>query len=246
MIILSSRAKEIWVKSFCFLALLNLSFILLTFIERALFNYAILIDKTGVPFFDLSSWLFSFLNYSSFFRLAMAILVVFLLYHYFSSRPSFNSEEKQVSQQSSSPNIKFRILAKIIDEAFLWITIALLILVLFFIRSSWLGVLELLGVGNFSGKVNFDILSFYLLFSFFYYFPLWREGQTLGMRLFNLVVVSENGKLLTQKQAIVRFFLDLFAKIALGFPYLTIFFSSQRLTLIDKLSQTRVFSLKKE
>jgi len=67
-----------------------------------------------------------------------------------------------------------------------------------------------------------------------------RGGQTLGMRVWRVKVVRDDGRPLTVKDAAVRFGAAVFSWLPLGFGFIWSLFDRDHLTWHDRLSETRL------
>jgi uncharacterized RDD family membrane protein YckC len=77
-----------------------------------------------------------------------------------------------------------------------------------------------------------------------YYVLNWlRSGQTLGMRAWHLRAVSDSGKPLALKAAILRLIFSLLAWAPAALGVLWLYWDPERLALQDRLSKTRVVRL---
>ncbi|MDO4643506.1 MAG: RDD family protein [Cardiobacteriaceae bacterium] len=77
---------------------------------------------------------------------------------------------------------------------------------------------------------------------FFVYF--WsKQGQTLGMRAWRLVVVDEHGRSLTWRRALLRWLWALITCFIIGIGIWWRFFDTEKRTLYDRLSKTRLYLL---
>ncbi len=69
----------------------------------------------------------------------------------------------------------------------------------------------------------------------------WRYGgQTLGMKAWHLQLINEAGGRLTFRQCATRYVLG---TVAFGFTYLHAVFDTERRTLHDRLSETRIIKV---
>ena len=85
------------------------------------------------------------------------------------------------------------------------------------------------------------LLSVYI--GFFIYF--WRAtGQTLGMQVWKIKLVSCDGKVISRKQGLQRIVVATFSALFLGVGYWIMLFNQDKTTAHDKLSNTRVVSIK--
>ena len=79
-----------------------------------------------------------------------------------------------------------------------------------------------------------------------YYLINWtRSGQTLGMRAWHLRAVTEHGKPLGWKAALLRFIFGILAWAPAGLGVLWLYADPERLALHDRWSKTRVLLLER-
>ena len=85
----------------------------------------------------------------------------------------------------------------------------------------------------------------YLQIGFFFtYF--WRlKGQTLGMQVWKIKTISDDGEMLTLEECAVRFFFATFSFALMGFGFLWILFDTENLAWHDRASGTKVVFLGK-
>lgn len=76
---------------------------------------------------------------------------------------------------------------------------------------------------------------------FFYFILFWKiRGQTPGMRVWKVKTINSEGKLLTTTQCLIRFFSAIISFALLGGGFLWALFSTNRSTLHDHLSKSRL------
>jgi len=81
--------------------------------------------------------------------------------------------------------------------------------------------------------------------TFVFFGGFWTHGgQTLGMRTWKIKIIADNGNKVTWKQAAVRFCAAAVALIPVGIGFLWMLIDSERLAWHDRLSATRLISLK--
>ena len=81
--------------------------------------------------------------------------------------------------------------------------------------------------------------------TFVFYGWFWTHGgQTLGMRTWKIQLVTDQGENLNWKRSAIRFAAAALAFIPAGIGLLWMLFDSERLAWHDKLSATRLISLK--
>jgi len=93
-----------------------------------------------------------------------------------------------------------------------------------------------------------DHPAYYLVLiatTFVFFGGFWTNGgQTLGMRTWKIKIVADNAKKVTWKHAAIRFCAAALALIPVGIGLLWMLFDSERLAWHDRLSATRLISLK--
>ncbi len=90
-----------------------------------------------------------------------------------------------------------------------------------------------------SSPVSFLLKSIWFFISLFYFGHYWtKHGQTLGMRVWKIKVVSNQDTLISWYQAIKRY---LFALLGLGLFWIIV--DKENLALQDRLSQSKLLSL---
>jgi len=70
-----------------------------------------------------------------------------------------------------------------------------------------------------------------------------HSGQTLGMQAWRIRVVSKQGQPITVAQSVVRFGAAMVSWLLLGIGYWMMLFNSEKETLHDKVSNTRLVSV---
>jgi len=117
-----------------------------------------------------------------------------------------------------------------------------LLLIAVLVVATALVVLPLgLGLGISVNPAN-PLYRLYLLsviVGFFLFFWV-RGGQTLGMRVWRIKVIRDDGRPLTLKDATVRFGAAVLSWLPLGLGFFWCWFDPQRLTWHDRLSGTRL------
>ena len=140
--------------------------------------------------------------------------------------------------QARSPHLLRRLGAIVYDS----LLIGALLLLAMALAVTTLG--SLLGWDNFDpGKLRHNPLYLAYLCGVPLFFYLWfwtHGGQTLGMRVWRLRVVTVDGRPLRLRQAALRFACALLSWGALGLGYLWILVDRQRLAWHDRLSNTRL------
>ncbi|RMF13421.1 MAG: RDD family protein [Gammaproteobacteria bacterium] len=98
--------------------------------------------------------------------------------------------------------------------------------------------------GATAGDPTLKTALFLVIFFFFAYF--WRRlGQTLGMQVWRIKVVSANGGRLTWVQCILRFFGALLSLACFGLGFFWSKWDKNGLTWHDRYAETRVIDLRK-
>lgn len=81
--------------------------------------------------------------------------------------------------------------------------------------------------------------------TFVFYGWFWTHGgQTLGMRTWKIQIITDNGEKITWKRSAIRFAAAILALLPAGIGLLWMLFDSERLAWHDKMSSTRLISLK--
>ena len=81
--------------------------------------------------------------------------------------------------------------------------------------------------------------------TFVFFGGFWTNGgQTLGMRTWKIKIITDSGDKVTWKHAAIRFCAAAVAYIPAGIGLLWMLFDSERLAWHDRLSATRLISLK--
>ena len=84
-------------------------------------------------------------------------------------------------------------------------------------------------------------LSFVIItLGFFCYFWKVNSGQTLGMQVWKIRLISEDGANIKIKTMILRSFYSIFFTILLFSNFVYMFFNKEKKTLGDKLSKTEI------
>ena len=97
---------------------------------------------------------------------------------------------------------------------------------------------------SFEGPV-FQVLVYLQIGLFFTYF--WRlKGQTLGMQVWKIKTVNDQGQIPTIDECAVRFFFATLSFVFLGMGFLWILFDPEKLAWHDRASGTQVIFLGKD
>ena len=93
-------------------------------------------------------------------------------------------------------------------------------------------------------EVLFLQLSFiFIAVSFFCYFLSVNKGQTLGMQVWKIKLITENKNKLKLKSMILRCIFSTLFTILFFSNFIYIFFNKERNTLGDKLSKTKIIRI---
>ena len=93
-------------------------------------------------------------------------------------------------------------------------------------------------------EVLFLQLSFiFIAVSFFCYFWSVNKGQTLGMQVWKIKLITENKNKLKLKSMILRCIFSTLFTILFFSNFIYIFFNKERNTLGDKLSKTKIIRI---
>ncbi len=88
----------------------------------------------------------------------------------------------------------------------------------------------------------FQAMVYLQLGAFFTYF--WRlKGQTLGMQVWKIKTITDDGQTLTLSDCAVRFFFATFSFMLIGLGFLWILFDPEKLAWHDRASGTKVVFL---
>ena len=134
----------------------------------------------------------------------------------------------------------FRILASMFYDV--WLIAAVLLIGVIadtFIRAA---------MGLQSGEGNHLLLNIYWVISpLIFYAWFWiHGGQTLGMKSWKLMVLTEDGNNLTWKQAVIRFLVAIVSLSLFGLGYFWRYINADGLTWHDLASGTRLVELAKK
>lgn len=92
-------------------------------------------------------------------------------------------------------------------------------------------------------QINNQHLIFYQLYQltcilFYFIFSWFKSGQTLGMKVWQIRLISNNNNKITLQQCFIRFFASLLSWALLGLGFLYALINAKHLTLHDKLSNS--------
>ncbi len=119
---------------------------------------------------------------------------------------------------------------------------SLLLLALIMVTTSLIIIPLGLEAGDTSVGRNplFQITVFGLIPPFFFSWFWAKGGQTLGMRAWRLQAIRDDGKPLTWRDALLRYFAALLSWAAAGVGFLWILVDHDKLAWHDRLSKTRL------
>ena len=89
-------------------------------------------------------------------------------------------------------------------------------------------------------KIFLQLSFVFITIGFFCYFWKVNNGQTLGMQVWKIRLISENETDIEIKTMILRSFYSIFFTIFLFSNFIYIFLNKEKKTLGDKLSKTRI------
>lgn len=145
-------------------------------------------------------------------------------------------------------DFKNRLLANIFDLCLLGLINIIFIVLSLFTIVGWDSVFsDFFSIDLLSSQFSFSKLTFIFLFlliftGYFVYF-LWRDGQTIGKMLLKVKVVSVDGQPLTLRKALLRSFSCLASILTLGIGFFWIKFDKNHEAWYDKISKTHVVKL---
>lgn len=107
---------------------------------------------------------------------------------------------------------------------------------LLFLLTAWLPAeIQQLGV------IKAAKFLYLLAVSFAFYGWFWvHGGQTLGMKAWNLYLINEDGKFISWRQSLIRYFSALLSWVVLGLGFAWILLSRSNLAWHDTLSGSRI------
>lgn len=116
----------------------------------------------------------------------------------------------------------------------------------FLVVALWM-VTTYVMVAIFNEGEPVDGLWFQLLLyleALFFYFVFWRiHGQTLGMQVWKIRAVDDDGKIMTSRQCVLRFLVATLSLAALGLGFFWMLVNKDRLTWHDMASRSHVVYL---
>jgi len=83
-------------------------------------------------------------------------------------------------------------------------------------------------------------LFLYAELAAFYIFFWHLKGQTLGMQVWKIRVLTRDGETLSYRQCLIRFAMATVSTLALGLGFIWMYFNKERLTLHDIVSRSHV------
>lgn len=138
-----------------------------------------------------------------------------------SNKPNSTS----ASPESSSPGLARRLAALTYDTLQVIAVLMLVTLLLALVKLN-------------QGPVYQSIL---LLTTFAFFAKFWRHGgQTLGMKSWDIRIVSNNDQPITLMQCLLRFMAAIPSLLLFGFGYLWMLFDKDKLTWPDRFSDTHL------
>ncbi len=116
----------------------------------------------------------------------------------------------------------------------------------FLIVAIWMTSTTLLvALATEGAEINgiwFQLFLYMELAAFYVYF--WRAtGQTLGMQVWKIRTLSNEGELLGYRECAVRFLMATLSVLGAGLGFVWMYFNKERLTLHDLLSNSHVVYL---
>lgn len=161
-----------------------------------------------------------------------------------------DAEEAKTEDESKGEKADFknRLLANIFDLCLLGLINIIFIFLSLFTIVGWDLVfsdffsIALLG-SQFSFSKLMFIFIFLLIFTGYFVYFLWRDGQTIGKMLLKVRVVSVDGQPLTLKKALLRSFSYLASILTLGIGFFWIKFDKNNEAWYDRISKTHVVKL---
>ena len=140
------------------------------------------------------------------------------------------SSSKSASPELSSPGLARRLAALLYDT--LLVIAVLMIVTLPFV---------LLNLGQTPFHQSALVLTIFAFFAKF-----WRHGgQTLGMKSWDMRIVSNNGKPITLIQCLLRLIAATLSILCLGLGYVWMLIDKDKLTWADRYSETRLIMMPK-
>jgi uncharacterized RDD family membrane protein YckC len=109
--------------------------------------------------------------------------------------------------------------------------------------AFFMGLIYIAIFGIESTQYNHKNLVFYQFYQsffilFYFIFPWFKSGQTLGMKVWKIRLISKNNKQITFMQCLIRFFSAIISWALFGLGFLYALINAKNLTLHDKLSKS--------
>jgi uncharacterized RDD family membrane protein YckC len=109
--------------------------------------------------------------------------------------------------------------------------------------AFFMGLIYIAIFGVDSTQYNHKGLIFYQFYQsffvlFYFIFPWFKSGQTLGMKVWKVRLISQDNKQITFVQCLVRFFSAIISWSLLGLGFFYALINTKGLTLHDKLSNS--------
>ena len=124
--------------------------------------------------------------------------------------------------------------------------IAAMVYDFFLIIGIWMvsiaGLVQVFNEGEAISGLGLQLFLFFELFLFYIFFWSFR-GQSLGMQVWKIRVVNLQGKVLSPREACMRFCWASISLMPLGLGFFWMLFKAEHIALHDKLSKTRVIYL---
>ncbi len=152
---------------------------------------------------------------------------------------------QQTPAINSTPAPLWRILAAMAYDSILviaiWMVVTFIILSFFGVENARTLEGEAVVLDPIYKNITFTamIVSAWAFYGWFWT----HSGQTLGMQAWRIRVVSKQGQPITVAQSVVRFGAAMVSWLLLGIGYWMMLFNSEKETLHDKVSNTRLVSV---
>jgi len=152
---------------------------------------------------------------------------------------------QQTPAINNTPAPLWRILAAMAYDSILviaiWMVVTFIILSFFGVENARTLEGEAVVLDPIYKNITFTamIVSAWAFYGWFWT----HSGQTLGMQAWRIRVVSKQGKPITVAQSVVRFGAAMVSWLLLGIGYWMMLFNSEKETLHDKVSNTRLVSV---
>ncbi|MCF6281965.1 MAG: RDD family protein [Candidatus Polarisedimenticolaceae bacterium] len=101
------------------------------------------------------------------------------------------------------------------------------------------------GEGQISDNIIYRLYLLLLIIGYFIW-PWLRGGQTVGMRSWNVRLVSMDGERVVLKQVLIRLLAALLSWLAMGLGFFWILVDPAKLAWHDRLSNTRLILVEKK